>query len=131
MARGDGGKRIFLGKEDCESFLHGLERVRQSHGWRVHAWVLMGNPIRRGTTPEWQPLDRVLDAFRLNHERRGRVAYVSWLETRAATDGGMIGEKAMEAIRGGWYLVTLRNNHGESGVLDFDLISGFSSRVPL
>jgi hypothetical protein len=43
MARGDGGKRIFVGKEDCQSFLHGLERVCQSHGWRVHAWVLMGN----------------------------------------------------------------------------------------
>ena len=43
MTRGDGGKRIFLGKEDCQSFLHGLERVCQSHGWRVHAWVLMGN----------------------------------------------------------------------------------------
>ncbi len=43
MARGDGGKRIFIGKEDHESLLHWLERVCQSHGWRVHAWVLMGN----------------------------------------------------------------------------------------
>ena len=43
MARGDGGKRIFVGKEDHESLLHWLERVCQSHGWRVHAWVLMGN----------------------------------------------------------------------------------------
>jgi len=59
----------------------------------------------------WQPLDRVLDAFRLNHERRGRAAYVSWLEARAATEGGRIEEKAMEAIRGGWYL-------GEEGFKD-------------
>jgi len=44
MARGDGGKQIFLGREDCESFLHWLERVCRSHGWRAHAWVLMGNP---------------------------------------------------------------------------------------
>jgi hypothetical protein len=124
MARGDGGQRIFLGKEDCQSYLHGLERVCQSHGWRVHAWVLMGNLIRRGTTPERQPLDRVLDAFRLNHERRGRVAYVSWLETRAATDGGKIGEKAMEAIRGGWYL-------GEEGFKDklLGLIDKASAKV--
>ena len=43
MARGDGGKRIFIGKEDHESFVHWLGRVCQSHGWRVHAWVLMGN----------------------------------------------------------------------------------------
>lgn len=59
----------------------------------------------------WQPLDRVLDAFRLNHERRGRIAYVSWLEARAATEGGRIEERAMEAIRGGWYL-------GEEGFKD-------------
>lgn len=203
MARGDGGKQIFLGREDCESFLHWLGRVCRSHGWRVHAWVLMGNhfhllletpepnlsagmrvllgtfsqawnsryqrrghvfqgrykavpvageraedahyfksvadyihlnPARaglaggdhgklvaypwsslrhypKGIAPEWQPLDRVLDAFRLNHERRGRAAYVSWLETRAATEGGKIGEKAMKAIRSGWYL-------GEEGFKD-------------
>lgn len=43
MARGDGGKQIFVGKDDHESFLYGLERVCASHGWRVHAWVLMGN----------------------------------------------------------------------------------------
>ena len=41
--RDDGGKRIFVGKEDHESFLHWLERVCGSHGWQVHAWVLMGN----------------------------------------------------------------------------------------
>lgn len=196
MARGDGGKRIFIGKEDHESFLHWLERVCQSHGWRIHAWVLMGNhfhllletpepnlsagmrvllgtysqawnsryqrrghvfqgrykavpvageraedahyfksvadyihlnPARAGlvggkqgnlvdyrwsslchypmgNAPEWQPMERVLDAFRLSHERRGRVAYVAWLEARAASEGGKIDEKAMNAIRGGWYL---------------------------
>ena len=43
MARGDGGKCIFPGKEDHLSFLHWLEQVCGSHGWRVHAWVLMGN----------------------------------------------------------------------------------------
>ena len=43
MARGDGGKMIFSEKEDHLSFLNGLGRVCGSHGWRVHAWVLMGN----------------------------------------------------------------------------------------
>ena len=43
MARGDGGKQIFIRKEDHESFLYWLEKVCESHGWRVHAWVLMGN----------------------------------------------------------------------------------------
>ena len=43
MAGGDGGKRIFVGKEDHGSFLRWLERECRSHGWQVHAWVLMGN----------------------------------------------------------------------------------------
>lgn len=203
MARGDGGKTIFSGREDHESFLYWLERVCGSHGWRVHAWVLMGNhfhllletpeanlssgmrvllggfgqawnfrqqrrghvfqgrykavpvsgeraadahyfknvadyihlnPARaglaggkkgklvdypwsslrhypKGNPPPWQPLDRVLDAFRLSQERRGRVSYISWLEARAAQDGGKISEEAMEALRRGWYL-------GEDGFKD-------------
>jgi putative transposase len=41
MARGDGGKTIFEGKEDHQSFLYWLERVCTSHDWRVHAWVLI------------------------------------------------------------------------------------------
>jgi REP element-mobilizing transposase RayT len=45
MARGDGGRQLFLGKEDHELFRHWLEQVCGSHGWRVHAWVLMGNPL--------------------------------------------------------------------------------------
>ncbi len=196
MARGDGGKVVFAGKEDCESFLHWLARVCGSHGWRVHAWVLMGNhfhllletpepnlargmrillgsfsqawnirrqrrghvfqgrykavpvageaaadayyfkavcdyihlnPARaglaggkrgalvdypwsgfrhfaKGGSPEWQPLERVLDAFRLSHDRRGRLAYVKYLESRATVDGGKIDPLAMAALRRGWYL---------------------------
>ncbi len=34
---------VFNCREDHESFLHRLERVCASHGWHVHAWVLMGN----------------------------------------------------------------------------------------
>ena len=56
-------------------------------------------------------LDRVLEAFRLSQDRRGRAAYVSWLEARAENEGGKIDAKAMEAIRGGWYL-------GEHGFKD-------------
>lgn len=56
-------------------------------------------------------MERVLDAFRLSHERRGRVSYVSWLGARALNDGGGIGDKAMKALRRGWYL-------GEDGFKD-------------
>jgi putative transposase len=41
VARGDGGKAIFINKEDHLLFLIGLGRVYGSLGWRVHAWVLM------------------------------------------------------------------------------------------
>jgi putative transposase len=43
MARGDGGKAIFESDEDRKSFLFRLGQVCGSHGWKVHAWVLMGN----------------------------------------------------------------------------------------
>ncbi len=43
MARGDGGKAIFETAEDRKSFLFRLGQVCASHGWKVHAWVLMGN----------------------------------------------------------------------------------------
>ena len=56
-------------------------------------------------------MDRVLEAFRLSQDRRGRKAYVAWLEARAENEGGKIDAKAMEAIRGGWYL-------GEGGFKD-------------
>jgi putative transposase len=196
MARGDGGKQIFIRKEDHESFLYWLEKVCGSHGWRVHAWVLMGNhfhllletpeanlssgmrvllgtfsqawnsryqrrghvfqgryksvpvagemaadahyfksvadyihlnPARaglaggakgrlvdfpwsslaryaKGNPPAWLAIDRVLDAFRLGHDRRGRGAYVAWLEARASADGGKIDWAAMESLRRGWFL---------------------------
>jgi REP element-mobilizing transposase RayT len=43
MGRGDGGKEIFTGDDDRKAFLFRLGKVCGSHGWRVHAWVLMGN----------------------------------------------------------------------------------------
>ena len=81
MARGDGGKRIFAGKEDHESFLHWLERVCQSHGWRVHAWVLMGNHFHlllETPEPNLSAGMRVLlgtfsQAWNSRYQRRGHV----------------------------------------------------------
>jgi REP element-mobilizing transposase RayT len=43
MARGDGGKAVFETDEDRKGFLFRLGKVCESHGWRVHAWVLMRN----------------------------------------------------------------------------------------
>jgi hypothetical protein len=41
MASGDGGKVVFENDEDRKGFLFRLAKVCVSHGWRVHAWVLM------------------------------------------------------------------------------------------
>lgn len=43
MGRGDGGKAIFENNTDHYSFQALLERACERFGWRVHAWVLMGN----------------------------------------------------------------------------------------
>ncbi|WP_226894848.1 transposase [Luteolibacter marinus] len=195
MARGDGGKAIFETDEDRVVFVARLGDVCTSHGWRVHAWVLMGNhfhllletpqpnlvagmkwflgtfsqgwnrarkrhghvfqgryksvpvnssesdpyyfrivadyihlnPARAGLAgggrgalaayrwsslagyssgkpPEWQELERVLGAFELARDGRGRRAYVAWLEARAANTGGAIDAASTAALKRGWYL---------------------------
>ena len=195
MARGDGGKTVFETDDDRKSFVFRLGQVCGSHGWRVHAWVLMNNhfhllletpqanlvigmqwlmgtysqgwnrarlrrghvfqgryksvpvtgtdadayyfrivadyihlnPARaglaggkrgpltgykwsslpgymKGNGPDWLVMDRVLRAFELAQDGRGRRAYVAWLEARAANEGGKIDEEATAAIRRGWYL---------------------------
>ncbi|MGL5018704.1 MAG: transposase [Luteolibacter sp.] len=43
MARGDGGKPVFEDDKDRYGWLDLMERACGSFGWRVHAWVLMGN----------------------------------------------------------------------------------------
>jgi REP element-mobilizing transposase RayT len=196
MARGDGGKAVFEDDRDRADFISRLAKTCESHGWRIHAWVLMGNhfhllletpepnlvvgmkrllgsfsqawnrrrkrrghvfqgryksvpvngedrdgwyfrivadyihlnPSRAGLAggtrgaladyrwsslaayagkrqPEWLACDRVLGAFELARDGRGRRAYLAWLEARAAA-GGSVSLEAMEALRSGWYLGT-------------------------
>jgi hypothetical protein len=45
MACGDGGKAVFETDDDRKSFVFRLGQVCASHGWRVHAWVLMGKAL--------------------------------------------------------------------------------------
>ncbi len=195
MARGNGGDAVFVTDDDRKAFLHRLGQVCESHGWRIHAWVLMGNhfhllletpqpnlvsgmkwllsaysqgwnrarlrrghvfqgrykavpvnatdsdphyfkaladyihlnPARaglaggkrgalltyrwsslpshhKGNGPAWLESGRILRAFQLAPDGRGRRSYVAWLEARAANEKGKIDDQAMEAIRRGWYL---------------------------
>ncbi|MEO5713040.1 MAG: transposase [Luteolibacter sp.] len=43
MARGDGGKMVFEDDKDRYGWVDLLEKCCARFGWRVHAWVLMGN----------------------------------------------------------------------------------------
>lgn len=43
MARGNRREAIFLDDDDRRFFLHALSQACDMTGWRVHAWVLMGN----------------------------------------------------------------------------------------
>jgi hypothetical protein len=56
-----------------------------------------------GKGPGWLGLDRVLGAFELAKDGRGRRAYVAWLEARTE-EGGEVGDQAMKELRRGWYL---------------------------
>jgi putative transposase len=186
---------VFEADDDRKAFLSRLGEVCESHGWRVHAWVLMSNhfhllletpqanlvtgmkwllgtfsqgwnrarkrrghvfqgryksvpvsgtdsdpynfrivadyihlnPARarlaggkrgplvgypwsslgayvKGRGPGWLVFDRVLRAFELVRDGRGRRAYVAWLEARAANDGGAIDAEATKALKRGRYL---------------------------
>ena len=43
MARGDGGKLVFEDDKDRYGWMDLMEKACARFGWRVHAWVLMGN----------------------------------------------------------------------------------------
>ncbi len=81
IARGDGGKVLFKDQKDCLLFLKWLSEVCESHGWRVHAWVLMGNHFHLLLeTPEANLVSgmRLLlgsfsQAWNRLHQRRGHV----------------------------------------------------------
>lgn len=45
MARGDGGKFLFLEREDSLLFLQWLSQVCESHGWRVHCMDSHGQSL--------------------------------------------------------------------------------------
>jgi putative transposase len=60
--------------------------------------------VSAGEGPPWLVLERVMAAFELAQEGRGRRACVNYLEKRASENGGNLSEAAMAALRGGWCL---------------------------
>ncbi|BCX46908.1 transposase [Haloferula helveola] len=195
MARGDGGRDVFEDDRDRLKWLDRMAEVCGKYGWRVHAYVLMGNhfhllletpqpnlvsgmkwlmgvhsqdwnrkrkrrghvyqgrykavvvngedgagyfrivadyihlnPVRSGwvggTTgkplaewrwssfpyygrrkaPAWLATEKVLGAFELSPERRGRRAYAGYLEERARDREGALNDESLRFLRRGWYL---------------------------
>ena len=43
MSRGNRQEPIYLDDRDCKTFIDTLDEVCVKTGWRVHAFVLMGN----------------------------------------------------------------------------------------
>ncbi len=54
MACGDGKQTVFEEEKDHFTWLDGLERACAHFGWRVHAWVLMGNHLTEMPHPAFQ-----------------------------------------------------------------------------
>ena len=54
MARGDGGRVVFEDDDDRKAWLGALGKACAAHGWRVHAWVLMGNHLTEMPHPAIQ-----------------------------------------------------------------------------
>ncbi len=195
MARGDGGRDVFEDNRDRLDWLDRIEKACERFGWRVHAYVLMGNhfhllletpepnlvagmkwlmgaysqawnrrrkrhghvfqgrykavvvngegsghyfrivadyihlnPVRSGwvggstgrrlkdwswsSFPTyasrrrvgWLEMERVLGAFELAENRRGRAAYASYLEDRAKDRKGAMTDESLKHLRRGWYL---------------------------
>lgn len=81
MARGDGGKTVFEDDKDGFAWVDLLERACTRFGWRVHAWVLMGNHFHLLLeTPEANLVDGMKwmlgvfsQGWNRRRERRGHV----------------------------------------------------------
>jgi len=81
MARGNRREAIFLDDADRESFLQCLGEACQKTGWRVHAWVLMGNHYHMFVeTPEANLVEgmkwlqnTLTRRFNVRHRKWGRL----------------------------------------------------------
>lgn len=117
MARGDGGKNVFEEDKDRFAWTDLMEKAHGRFGWRVHAWVLMGNHFHvLLETPEPNlvaGMKWVLGVFSQGwNRRRGRRGHVFQGRYKAvvvngeATDGSYFKIVAdyihLNPVRSGW-----------------------------
>ena len=103
MARGNRREKIFLDDDDRRFFLQALGETCERTGWRVHAWVLMGNHYHvLLETPE-PNLVEGMKWLQNTYTRRFNVRHRLW--------GRLFGDryKAVLVEGGGYYYETLLN----------------------
>lgn len=72
---------------------------------KLKSWRWSSFPQYAGRkAPEWLVTERVVGAFHLSSEGRGRRAYASYLEERAKEREGTLTDASLKALRRGWYL---------------------------
>ena len=98
MARGNRRETVFHDDEDRKFFLATLGEVCRMTGWRVHAWVLMGNHYHLCLeTPDanlvagmkWLQ-NTVTRRYNVRHHAWGRL-FGERYKRRAEADGGAVG----------------------------------------
>jgi hypothetical protein len=80
-------------------------RVGGTTGKKLKEWSWSSFPQYAGRrNPDWVETGRVLEAFRLSPEGRGRRAYAGYLEERARDREGTLTDESLGELRRGWYL---------------------------
>ena len=116
MARGNGRARIFRNDEDQRLFLRTLSEACQRTGWRVHAWVLMGNHYHLVVETPEPNLVTGMQWLQNAYTRRFNVRHRGW--------GRLFGDryKAVPVEGGGYYYETLLDyvhlNPARAGLVD-------------
>ena len=112
MARGNRRETIFHDDDDCRFFLATLSEACAMTGWRVHAWVLMGNHYHLFIETPEANLVAGMKRFDLPDTVAGRRRLVERLDRRAVEEEikkcGMpcVPEKVdarCSHLRRGWY----------------------------
>jgi REP element-mobilizing transposase RayT len=101
MARGNRREAIFADDEDRRYFLHSLAQACERTGWRVHAWVLMGNHYHLLIQTPEPNLVSGMQWLQNTYTRRFNLRHRLW--------GRLFGDryKAMPVEGAGFYYETL------------------------
>ena len=78
MARGNRREAIFLNDDDRRFFLHAPGQACERTGWRVMAWVLMGNHYHMFIQTPEPSLSAGMKWFQNAYTRRFNVRYRQW-----------------------------------------------------